>query len=283
MERSYRKREAVWIAPVFSVVLGACLCTSVRRSGRCRGHRVFREQDPPGPGRTLLRVSFQPGEEARGGLRLDARDAMRTGGDSGPAVVPGNLDESLLFQAITAARGRRADASQRKAAGEASSPISASGSRWVRLTRATARRPPCQLRRRSAAPTGGRSKNSNARPCLTWLRVRRAGLPTRSTHSSWPSCAKTGSRLRREASRRDLIRRLSFDLLGLPPDARGGRGVRDRPVRRCLRAARRSTARQPSLRRALGAATGWTWSTSPRLTGTTRIASGPMPGPTAIT
>ncbi len=39
--------------------------------------------------------------EVEGGLLLDSRRQTRRGGDSGPAVVPGNLDESLLFQAIT--------------------------------------------------------------------------------------------------------------------------------------------------------------------------------------
>ena len=37
-------------------------------------------------------------EKLRGGLRLDTRDGPRTGGDSGPAVVPGNLEESLLIR-----------------------------------------------------------------------------------------------------------------------------------------------------------------------------------------
>jgi hypothetical protein len=36
----------------------------------------------------------------QGGLRLDDPQAMRSGGDSGPAVVPGKTDESLLLDAI---------------------------------------------------------------------------------------------------------------------------------------------------------------------------------------
>jgi mono/diheme cytochrome c family protein len=34
------------------------------------------------------------------GLRLDSLDAMLTGGDSGPAIVPGNVQDSLLADAI---------------------------------------------------------------------------------------------------------------------------------------------------------------------------------------
>ena len=35
------------------------------------------------------------------GLRLDRQGNMRTGGDSGPAVVPGNAEQSLLLAAVT--------------------------------------------------------------------------------------------------------------------------------------------------------------------------------------
>ncbi len=41
----------------------------------------------------------------KGQLRLDTRDGARKGGASGPAVVPGDLEASVLYQAITAADG----------------------------------------------------------------------------------------------------------------------------------------------------------------------------------
>lgn len=40
------------------------------------------------------------GGEAKGGLRLDSRDAALKGGDSGPALVVGKPEESLLIQAV---------------------------------------------------------------------------------------------------------------------------------------------------------------------------------------
>ena len=36
-------------------------------------------------------------DRIRGGLRLDTREAWRKGGDSGPAVVPGDPEASLLI------------------------------------------------------------------------------------------------------------------------------------------------------------------------------------------
>ena len=35
-----------------------------------------------------------------GGLRLDSREAMLRGGKSGPAIVPGDPDKSLLLAAV---------------------------------------------------------------------------------------------------------------------------------------------------------------------------------------
>src|SRR4051794_13669578 len=39
-------------------------------------------------------------EKQKAYLRLDSRAAALAGGDSGPAVVPGNLEESLLVAAV---------------------------------------------------------------------------------------------------------------------------------------------------------------------------------------
>jgi hypothetical protein len=39
-------------------------------------------------------------DSSEGGLRVDHREAMRDGGDSGSAIVPENIEESLLIAAI---------------------------------------------------------------------------------------------------------------------------------------------------------------------------------------
>ena len=40
------------------------------------------------------------GQGIRGGLSLENKDAMLAGGESGPAIVPGNLEDSILWNAI---------------------------------------------------------------------------------------------------------------------------------------------------------------------------------------
>ena len=39
-------------------------------------------------------------EKLKGGLLLDSRDGLLKGGDSGPVIVPGNPDKSLLIKAV---------------------------------------------------------------------------------------------------------------------------------------------------------------------------------------
>ena len=43
--------------------------------------------------------------DEKGGLRLDSRPAILKGGDSGPAIVPGNPDASLLIKAVRHVEG----------------------------------------------------------------------------------------------------------------------------------------------------------------------------------
>ncbi|MFM7057743.1 MAG: PSD1 and planctomycete cytochrome C domain-containing protein [Planctomycetota bacterium] len=44
--------------------------------------------------------STEGGQGVRGGLSISSREALRIGGESGPAVVPGDLSQSLLWDAI---------------------------------------------------------------------------------------------------------------------------------------------------------------------------------------
>src|SRR5690242_9412106 len=39
-------------------------------------------------------------EKVKGGLLLDTRDGVLKGGDTGPAIVPGDADKSLLIKAV---------------------------------------------------------------------------------------------------------------------------------------------------------------------------------------
>src|SRR5262245_65548397 len=64
------------------------------------GVRLFEEKIAPVLKAECYRCHSEDAEKVRGGLRLDSREEMLKGGDSGPAVVPNKSDESLLIQAI---------------------------------------------------------------------------------------------------------------------------------------------------------------------------------------
>ena len=146
--------------------------------------------------------------KAKGGLRLDSRDDLRRGGDTGPAVVPGQPEQSLLLTAI-----RHAEPDLEMPPDEARLPndVIADFTRWIREGAAdprdtaakTAERPPVDLT--SARQFWAYQKPVNHAGSIDDFiraKLREKGL------TPAPS-----------AEPRVLLRRLHFDLIGLPPTA----------------------------------------------------------------
>jgi cytochrome c553 len=153
-------------------------------------------------------------KEVKGGLRLDLREASRRGGESGPAIVPGKPEESLLLSAL------RYQDLQMPPAGKLSDETIADFTRWIAMGAPDPRDgdlPPVstpsfdvaearrfwafQPPRRHPVPQGG-TPETVERPIDGFLL---AELTARGLAPSPP------------ADRRTLIRRLTFDLIGLPP------------------------------------------------------------------
>jgi hypothetical protein len=152
----------------------------------------------------------------KGGLRLDSREGVRRGGDTGPAIVPGQPEESLLLRAIA----HTDDFSPMPPKEKLPDDVIADFRRWVKMGAADPR---------GAAPSEvvphTRQKEN------TWWSLEAiapASLPRLSAgEAAWirtPLDAFVIVKLREkgltpspEADRTTLIRRLSFDLIGLPP------------------------------------------------------------------
>ncbi len=160
-------------------------------------------------------------DDKSGGLRLDSREAMLLGGESGSAIEPGKPDESLLIQVVR--RVPKVPAMPKKAAKLKDEEIES----LVEWVRAGAPWP---------APKAGESKPAEAparsmitpekRAFWAFLALRKAPVPA-VKDAVWPRTDIDRfllARLEREglhpvapADKLTLIRRVTLDLTGLPP------------------------------------------------------------------
>lgn len=150
-----------------------------------------------------------------GKLLLDSPGEMIGGGESGPAVVPGDPDASLIIQAL------RYDGLEMPPDKKLPEPLISDFVTWVKMG-APDPRPD------KAAAT---SKTTQADPAALWayapIQDPRPPAVTRQDWARDPLDAfvlagieKAGQQPAEDAPRRTLIRRLSFDLTDLPPTAR---------------------------------------------------------------
>ncbi len=144
---------------------------------------------------------------AQGGLRVDSRAALLEGGASGPAIVPGNPERSRLVQALTYAD----PALQMPPGGKLPEQQIEAFRQWVRMgapdprTEAAAPMPKPSAEHWSLSPPRKTEPPANAgRSRID--RFVRAKLD------------EVGLEPSPQADARTLLRRLSYDLTGLPPD-----------------------------------------------------------------
>ena len=151
----------------------------------------------------------------KGGLSVEYRESLLKGGDTGPAVVPGELDKSLLIQAV---RYTNPDL-QMPPKGEKLSPEEiASLEKWVKMGAPDPR----------AATTASNSAewNKDKRNHWAFKPVTKPSVP-QPNDKAWGKTAvdnfivakleENGMKPSAIADKRTLIRRATFDLTGLPP------------------------------------------------------------------
>jgi hypothetical protein len=156
-------------------------------------------------------------EKLRGGLRLDSRDGLRLGGDSGPAFVPGRPDESLLLRAIR----YRDEELQMPPKGKLPDAVVADFEAWIRMGAPDPRTGP------APAPSGRPSTElTKAREFWSFRPPKKTALPS-VKRTEWPrgkidrfllgALEARGLAPVADADRPRLLRRVTFDLIGLPP------------------------------------------------------------------
>ncbi len=156
------------------------------------------------------------GNEIQGGLRLDSRQSLIVGGDTGPAIMPGNPETSLLIDAVN--YGELYEMPPKSKLPEADIAVL---TRWVALGAPWPRE-------NAAAATATSDFDLPKRRDSHWAWQPIAAPSVPAVHDGrWPRqeldnfilarLEQAGLKPAPRADRRTLIRRLFFDLIGLPP------------------------------------------------------------------
>jgi len=162
-------------------------------------------------------------DDEKGGLRLDSRDRMLKGGESGPAIVPGDPESSLLVKAVRHAPGV---AKMPRNEPKLSDAQIAGLVEWIK---AGAPWPAAAVVSTPAAPkadAGNAGITAEHRAFWSFQPLRQPAVPT-VTAAAWATTdidrfilarlEKAGLTPVKAADRLTLIRRATLDLTGLPP------------------------------------------------------------------
>ncbi|HYV37288.1 MAG TPA: DUF1549 domain-containing protein, partial [Gemmataceae bacterium] len=157
-------------------------------------------------------------EKVKGGLLLDTKAAMLKGGDTGPSLVPGNAERSLLIKAVRYADPNLQMPPKTKLTDQQISDLEA----WVKMGAPDPR----------TGKQGGILKTDadreKAKQHWSFLPLKKPAVPTpKANLKSWiqnPVDAFIFAKLEEKkmmpalpANRWTLIRRAYFDLIGMPP------------------------------------------------------------------
>ncbi len=222
-------------------------------------------------------------EKDKGGLLLDTREGLRQGGDSGHAVVPGNVEESVLIQAL-----RWHDKDLRmppeKEGGKLPDSVIVDFEKWVKMG--------------APDPRDGKKQIANKEIDFEqakkfWaFQTPKAAAPPAVKDASWPRsevdrfvrAAQEAKGLApvADADERPLLRRVYFDLIGLPPSPQDVDAFLKDTSR--MRSPKSSTGCSPCRSSAsAGAGTGWMRRATPRAPARSATSLFPAPGGIAIT
>lgn len=157
----------------------------------------------------------------KGGLRLDYRDGWMKGGDSGPAIVPGDSTKSLLFKAIT---HEDKELKMPEKGAKLEDQVIADFKTWIEMGAPDPRDTPPIAKNKTEVPW-----DDKLRARKEWWSFKPVGsfsIPA-VTNTSWSShpvdrfiltkLEEKNLQPAATADKRKLIRRVTFALTGLPP------------------------------------------------------------------
>jgi hypothetical protein len=203
--------------PLASYLLLLTLAASVRAQATdAQGERLFETKIRPILVEHCYACHSQNAKKIRGGLLLDRRETLHQGGDSGPVVVPGHPEQSLLIQAL-----RHEKDLQMPPKGKLSAMVIADFVRWVELGA-----PDPRDAGKSATPRRVFTITEADRKHWAFRPLAHAAAPP-VQNKAWcqseidafilARLEQRGLRPSPPADRYALLRRATFDLTGLPP------------------------------------------------------------------
>ncbi len=154
---------------------------------------------------------------AKGGLNLDSADGALLGGNSGAGIVPGNPGESLLISAL------RQESFEMPPSGPLPDEVIADFVRWIEMGASDPRAPDESVVARLKSP----DVDSDVARKHWAFQPPQLQVPPAVQDESWPrtdadrfilaKLEEAGLGPAPPASRRQWLRRVTFDLVGLPP------------------------------------------------------------------
>jgi mono/diheme cytochrome c family protein len=219
----------VWL-PTWAIVCGWLLCDSAaaqpasssaaNAAERAAGLELFEQAIRPALIEHCYQCHAAEADELQGDLRVDFRDGLLRGGQTGPALVPGKPDESLLLAAL------KHEDLQMPPERRLPDALIQQFARWIELGAPDPREAPSAEANARSDPAVSGIDWQAARQFWAFQRPVSARLPAVRT-AAWPrsridyfvlaGIEQAGLTPNAPAAPAAWLRRLSLDLIGLPP------------------------------------------------------------------
>lgn len=206
--------------PVLALFLSVCAQTRAQSALRPEQAAFFEAKIRPVLVEKCYQCHSEQASTVRGGLLLDTRDGIRRGGESGPAIVPGRPEKSPLVEAI---RYTNKDTAMPppKSGGKLPDAVIADFEQWVKMGA-----PDPRDGKPAVVASPKKWDPEEAKKWWAFQPLRRPALPE-VTDAMWPrgdidrlvlaALEPKGLKPVADADKLVLLRRIYFDLIGLPP------------------------------------------------------------------
>ncbi len=221
MENSNRWLLAAWLPSLACTSLLFLLAASGSAGEPDAEHRAQQELYFENEVRPLLAqscVKCHGSEKQEGGLRLDSLEHMLKGGDSGPALLPGAVADSLIISAV------RYQDFEMPPSGQLSEEAQGVLTTWIENGAVWPKRSEAGLELRARSGITEKDKQYWAFQPLAEPKIPSLGRNVQASRARGPidsfiieRLAAADLQFAPEADARTLLRRVYFDLVGVPP------------------------------------------------------------------